>query len=252
MDLYIIRHAQSENNALMQDQHLRVKDPDLTEVGVQQANLLAQYLKENNNIDDLVRKKIDDPARAERHPHKITHLYCSAMKRALKTAQPIGEALGLNAEVWVDIHEHGGIFLEEPEGVITGYGGMTRSEILELYPNYVLPKIITEAGWWNPANGKEDVPGCHARAIRTAQMLWERARHADTKDDVVAIVTHGFFIDCLLKALWNSSPGTGHFHWLYNTSVTRVDFVTESPRFGDFVGMRCINRVAHLPEELIT
>jgi len=251
MELYIIRHAQSENNALMENQHLRVKDPDLTEIGVQQADLVATFLAEASNLEDLVRKKVTDPARQAKHPHRITHLYCSAMHRSLKTAYPIGEALGLTPHVWLDIHEHGGIFLEGEDGVITGYGGMTRAEILTEYPHYVLPDTITDKGWWKPENGREDIPGCQARALRVAGALRDRARDEASRDDVVAIVSHGFFIDCLLKAIWNTSPGNGYYHWHYNTAITRLDFVNES-RFGPFVGTRYVNRVDHLPEELIT
>lgn len=251
MDLYIIRHAQSENNALMQDQHLRVQDPDLTEVGVKQADHVATFLAEATNLEDIVRKKVDDPERQEKHPHRITHLYCSAMRRSLKTAKPIGEALGLTPNVWLDIHEHGGIFLEGDDGVITGYGGMTRAEILAEYPHYVLPDTVTDAGWWKPEDGREDVANCHARAIRVANTLKERARTDEGKNDVVAIVSHGFFIDCLIKAIWNNSPGEGFYHWHYNTAITRFDFVTESTR-GSFIGVRYVNRVDHLPEELIT
>ena len=43
MQLYIIRHAQSYNNALT-DWTERVSDPPLTELGEQQADLLAAYL----------------------------------------------------------------------------------------------------------------------------------------------------------------------------------------------------------------
>ena len=43
MQLYIIRHAQSVNNAL-DDQRYRVSDPLLTEVGHRQAAMLAEHL----------------------------------------------------------------------------------------------------------------------------------------------------------------------------------------------------------------
>ena len=43
MELYIIRHAQSSNNALA-DERERVCDPHLTELGRQQAELLAAHL----------------------------------------------------------------------------------------------------------------------------------------------------------------------------------------------------------------
>lgn len=43
MELYLIRHGQSENNA--RPEHLRVEDALLTELGHQQAGLAAEWIK---------------------------------------------------------------------------------------------------------------------------------------------------------------------------------------------------------------
>ena len=42
---------------------------------------------------------------------EITQLYASAMYRSLLTAQPLASALDLKPQVWVDLHEKGGMFL---------------------------------------------------------------------------------------------------------------------------------------------
>lgn len=246
MRLYIIRHAQSVNNALMEDQEKRVQDPPLTDIGHQQTAHLAEYFKLSENLETRVTLSMDDPARNTYHPYEITHLYCSPMHRALQTARPIGEALNLTPEVWIDIHEHGGIWLQK-EGVITGYGGMTRSQILAEFPGYVLPEEITEAGWWKPEDGLEDISLCHARAMRVAAALKSRAIDEASKDDQVAIVVHGTFIDSLLKALFDRLPSNHYYHWHYNTAVTQVDFVRP-----DFILLRYVNRVTHLPPHLVT
>ena len=86
MEVYIIRHAQSTNNALMDDQHMRVEDPPLTEVGHQQAERLSAFLATAPNLEDMVRHKVDAPERTSNDfPQTITHLYCSPMHRALQT-----------------------------------------------------------------------------------------------------------------------------------------------------------------------
>ena len=86
----------------------------------------------------------------------IERLFCSAMHRSLQTAKPVSAALGLDPEVWVDIHESGGIFLNHyDERGIVGYPGMTREEIAEEFPNYLLPEEITDHGWWDVRNGME-------------------------------------------------------------------------------------------------
>ena len=130
MELYIIRHGQSSNNALL-DQSKRVADPQLTAMGRQQAELLARELAGNVDPADRVRMNFGAPAASAEagRGHGITRLYCSPMWRAMQTAEPVARALGLEPEVWIDIHEHGGIFLEE-NGTFTGYGGKTRPEIL--------------------------------------------------------------------------------------------------------------------------
>lgn len=235
MELYIIRHAQSTNNVLT-DQRDRVCDPHLTELGQRQAKILAQHL---NNGTEL---QPPDGMPSDHHKgYGITHLYCSAMWRALQTAQPIGQALGLQPEVWIDLHEKGGIFLDHAEAGITGYPGMTRQEILAEFPDYVLPEGITEQGWWN--RGHEDWPTCHGRAIKVADEL--RKRVSDTGK--VAIVSHGGFVDALLKALFNQLPGRHLFYFHYNTAISRIDFCSDSR-----LDFRYLNSVAHMPVDLIS
>ena len=76
MRLYLIRHGQSQNNALYEqglerDRHF---DPDLTEIGHEQARRVAKYLAENNDM----------PGRLT-EPFNLSHLYCSAITRAMQT-----------------------------------------------------------------------------------------------------------------------------------------------------------------------
>ena len=247
MQLYIIRHGESTNNATMSiDPEDRVEDPPLTPTGEKQAEHVAQFLKDAMNLETLVRHRVGQESRDEHFPHKITHLYCSPMHRALKTARPIAKALGLQANVWKDIHESGGIFLEK-DGIVNGFGGLTRAAILEEFEDYLLPDEITDAGWWNPEDGQEDITLCHARAIRVAAALRTRAGEAESQDDCVALVTHGMFIDSLLKALLNTLPGSRYFHWHYNTAITRLDILNDGVLL-----VRYINRVDHLPADLIT
>jgi 2,3-bisphosphoglycerate-dependent phosphoglycerate mutase/probable phosphoglycerate mutase len=111
MEIYLIRHGQSVNNALGDDLTRRVMDAPLTELGQQQAAHVAQHLA----AADYPEAAFYHNGRPRDH-YGLTHLYCSAMQRALQTALPIGQALGLMPEVWVDIHEHGGIYLDDEHG----------------------------------------------------------------------------------------------------------------------------------------
>ncbi len=139
MELFIIRHAESGNNALG-DNRDRVVDPPITELGQRQSEILAQHLA-TGYTQDLIPGAAPGSARAfARKGYGITSLYCSPMLRSLQTADSIKEALGLIPRVWVEIHERGGMFLEHGAGRgSVGYPGMTRSEILAKYPDYQLP-----------------------------------------------------------------------------------------------------------------
>jgi 2,3-bisphosphoglycerate-dependent phosphoglycerate mutase len=237
MELYILRHGQSTNNALT-NQEDRGCDPPLTDLGRQQAERLAQHLATES-------QRVSPRTRGYQEPgYGITHLYCSPMWRALQTAQPIGEALGLVPEVWIDIHEWGGIYLDlgEPEGVV-GYPGKTRSEILEEFPCYTLPEGITENGWWNRA--PEDRAQCTARAIKVTNALQERAQAR--ADERIALVTHGGFGGLLVKALFNHLLGPDILYHHYNTAIARIDLAIDKP-----LHVRYLNRVDHLPPEVVT
>ncbi|MFQ5611203.1 MAG: histidine phosphatase family protein [Anaerolineae bacterium] len=237
MELYIIRHAQSTNNALA-DQKGRVCDPALTDLGMRQAKILANHLANGKKREPLWRRSDD----GHQPGYGLTRLYCSAMWRALQTAQPIGRALGLKPEVWLDIHEQGGIFLnpEDADGPV-GYPGKTRSEILAEFPDTILPEAVTEDGWWS--GGYEDWPACKDRAIRVAGELRRMAGSGGR----IALISHGGFIDILLKALFNQLPSLNFFYFHYNTAITRIDF-----RDGGYLDVNYLNRVDHLPPDLIS
>ena len=57
--------------------------------------------------------------------------------------------LDLAPEIWVDIHENGGIYLDHgDERGKVGYPGQTRAEIAARFPTIIAPKEVGENGWW--------------------------------------------------------------------------------------------------------
>ena len=244
MEVYIIRHGQSANN-ILDDETQRTHDPILTELGHQQAVALADHLAKGRVLDLVVSSdEVGKVNPSDRRGYGITHLFCSPMRRALQTAHPVGKALGIAPEIIVDIHENGGIYLSNGDGVPVGYPGMTRSQILAEFPDYVLPETIAEAGWWQ--GQQETFHACQLRARHFAQQLhhWAGATHQNAR---IAVITHGTFTDCLLKALWNQPEADSFYHWHYNTAITRLDFARP-----DFFIVRYINRVDHLTPELVS
>jgi broad specificity phosphatase PhoE len=239
MRLYIIRHGQSTNNALA-DQRDRVSDPPLTELGKLQAETLARHL--------VAGTEPEPPDNGESSHHHggygITRLYCSPMWRALQTAEPIGQALDLTPQVWADLHERGGIFLDHGDGRgPIGYPGKTREEIQSAFPHYSLGEGILDHGWWNRAY--EDWPECHGRAARVAGALHHWAEGSDER---IVILSHVDFIDALLKSLFKQlSDDRSLYYYLYNAAISRIDFQSNG-----CLDIRYLNQVGHMPPTLIS
>lgn len=230
MDLYLIRHAQSTNNVLenILDRHY---DPDLTELGYRQADRLADYLAN------------------EQHPYRFTTLYCSPMRRAMLTTRPVAAALGLTPQVWTDVFEYGGIYLQDKDNNKTGYPGLTRAAMQAEFPNFVLPDTVTEKGWWDAALAKETKPACADRARRVVQTIEEWVQQDD--DAQVAIVSHAGFIDRIIRGLLGHSfPTDDTYIYRYftdNTSITHLG-LSSDPEWP--TAMRFMSRVDHLPSEM--
>jgi broad specificity phosphatase PhoE len=248
VELDIVRHGQSTNNASTDPQE-RVCDPPLTELGQLQAEMVAQYLATGSRLASWEEERDNGGG------YGITRLYCSPMWRALQTAQYIGRALALAPEVWVDLHERGGVFVDYGKaGGIVGYPGKTRAEMLAEFPNYVLPEGVTERGWWRYP-GCEDPAAFYGRAVKVAEALRERAARNErvarneraAHDERVAIVSHGGFIDALLKVLFGQLPGHEVYYHHLNTGISWIRFRTDGRLHVEY-----LNRVAHLPPELVS
>lgn len=229
MELFLIRHGQSTNNAL-EDWTRRVEDPLLTDSGMRQAERTATHLSAGMHLA---------PGMRNGGKPFLDQLYCSAMIRAMQTAQPIGHALGVVPEVWIDIHEIGGIFLDHDERKV-GYPGRTRSELADRFPHYQLPPEVTEQGWWN--RDFEQMHEGHARAGVVAQALRRRA----DEDARIGIVSHGDFLSALLQVLGGQQPGDGTYYVHRNAGITHLELTSQVAR------VHYLNRFDHLEEELLT
>jgi len=218
LEIYLIRHAQSTNQVL-DSRDDTIFDPHLTDLGERQADLLASYFAAGRE-------------RVRSAESGIDRIVCSPMWRALQTARPLAEALDLRPRVWTDVHE-----LVTTSDV---YPGSTREEILDAFPNYRVPDDITDNGWWN--EGRETLSACLHRAIRVAEQLRQEA----SSEASLAIVSHVRFIDSLLKAFLNQLPGRDLYFHQGNTGVSRIALTQNG------LEIRYINRLAHLPPDLIS
>ncbi|MCY4020077.1 MAG: histidine phosphatase family protein [Chloroflexi bacterium] len=228
MQVYLIRHAQSQNNALTENTaHRRKADPDLTELGYRQRDILADFLA---SATDVMNERF-----------KITHLYSSAMYRSLLTAQPLGAGLNLRPQVWPDLHEKGGLW-QRRNGRTSGFNGMSRSSMQNEFPDFDLPDTITETGWYDAELGIEPEAHSNFRAIKVAMALRERGQG----DDVIALISHAGFLDILLKAIFDQLPSRPNT-WRYyhdNTAITRINYKGSRPI------LHYMNRAEHLSPDL--
>ncbi|MCP4418084.1 MAG: histidine phosphatase family protein [Chloroflexi bacterium] len=249
MQLYIIRHAQSENNALWtrtRSSNGRSPDPLLTETGQQQAVHLAHYLTSNG--EDGEDADVSNKGQLHnRSGYSFTHLYTSFMQRAIATGSPIAEKMSLPLVAWEIIHEFGGIFETDAEtDERMGLPGPNRAYFEAHYPQLVLPDSLGDDGWWK--RPYEDPEQIMPRAKTFLAELQQR--HQPT--DRVAIVTHGGFFTAILRNLFSFSTfDKGEEEnriWLHanNTSITRLNLEEA------YVELVYLNRIAHLPSGLIT
>lgn len=248
MQLYFIRHAQSENNAHWGDEaYQESDDPELTDLAHTQVEYLASYLGENQNLDD---GNTWNPQ--NRHGFGFTHIYTSLMVRAIGTAAPIAQSTRLPLVAWPEIHETGGIFSRLPEEEMAGLPGKPRSYFKNNFPELLLPEWLDESGWWQSRPFEEP----EQRQPR-AEKVWNEllSRHADRDgqpEQRVALVSHGgFFMHLFTAALqveMRRIKEFDHEYWflMNNCGITRLD-VTNGQ-----VLVMYVNRTDFLPSNLIT
>ncbi len=242
MQVYFIRHAQSENNAnweLNGNDVLRKSDPALTEIGINQANLVAEILARSYPEREI---RWNDPH--NRTGFDLTHIYCSLMERAVQTGHIIAERLELPLVGITNMHEIGGVYLKkiiDGNEIIETHHGHSSAYLLNQYPRLVLPEGINSDGWWR--GGIEPVEEKVPRAQSIVDFLKEA--HGGT-DDRVGVIIHGGIYKSIFRVLFNVTPGTIFTVYINNCSITRVDFNENE------VILLYQNRVDFLPDPLLT
>ena len=214
MELFLIRHAQSANNARPEAE--RVEDPELTDLGLRQAERLAAW------IPSL----------------ELTRLVTSPFRRTLLTTQPIQQATGLTPQVRVDLHERGGCYRGHIRGKEEGRPGMSRAEIRREFGDHIFDDPIDDVGWW----GSKPYESFHHANHRASRLLRRTIDEFSGTGERVAYVMHADF-KCLFIGAFHRQ---GLSEVPRNTSVTRVILEEGTATLADF------NRIDHLNEELIS
>ncbi len=222
MQLFLIRHAESENNA--RPPELRVEDPGITALGRSQAECLASWLT----------------------TIKIDTLLTSPFLRTLQTTRYVTDATDSPVSVWHDVYERGGCFRGYGPDATEGGIGLGRSEVARQVITDVsrctIDDSIDETGWWG-GKLKETDEAATTRAICVVRRLAET--FADSGRTVVAII-HADFKRELLTQMLSPSADPTSFGALRNAGISKLNFDGRRWQLDWF------NSVTHLPNDLIT
>jgi 2,3-bisphosphoglycerate-dependent phosphoglycerate mutase len=247
MELYFIRHGQSQNNANWNNpEYTESPDPSLTVIGVEQAVYVSEFFSGLQTIINPNEWNIQN-----RYGFGLTHIYTSLMERAVHTAAPTARALSMPFTAWEDIHESGGIFGRDGEMKLKGLPGKSRDYFEQHFPELCLSDSLNGTGWWNsrPFETEEE---CHTRAEKFLADLV--LRHGDKDGQPlqrVAIFSHGGFFVHMMFAILNTpwrqgAYGKKSWFMLNNCAISRIDIHSQG------IDIAYMNRTDHLPNHLIT
>lgn len=245
MQLYFIRHGQSQNNAHWQEpDYQESPDPELTPIGQEQTRRLADFLARNQALPSPT--EMDGQ---NRNGFGLTHIYTSLMSRAACTAAPTAQALGIPFAAWPEIHEEGGIY-SRVDKLKPGLPGKPRSYFTREFPHLALPAWFDESGWWNRPFEVEEERQTRADKFLADLLL----RHGDRPNQPVhrvAIFSHGGFfmrlVCAMLKLPWRQGVNDmKSWFQIHNGSISRFDFSN-----GEII-ICYLNRTDHFEDRLIT
>jgi 2,3-bisphosphoglycerate-dependent phosphoglycerate mutase len=222
MQLYLIRHAESQNNA--KNPHDRTEDPPITNLGKQQAQFLSSWTR-TLNIDTLI---------------------SSPFRRALETTRELLAAVPQHVHVWHDIFERGGCYrgyLPADKQGAMGLGPKgIRSALCDDQNNCTIDNTIHEAGWWGGRTPETDDQASQRASAVTVRL---QDTFGDSGKSIVA-VTHADFKRLLLGAMLPEVLDPTQLGSMRNTGITKVNYD------GSRWQLDWFNSVSHLPAELIT
>ncbi len=159
MELLVIRHGQSEADLL--NCHEGRADFPLTQLGVKQATLLANWLSANKEIPDII--------------------FSSSLKRAYQTAEVLGKQFGVSVEYDQDL-------MEFNNGLLQGLSYDDAAIRFPIQPEYKRSYISFY--------GQETLLEFRARA----EKVLSRIIFESESDKKIVIVSHGGMINMLFRS----------------------------------------------------
>jgi 2,3-bisphosphoglycerate-dependent phosphoglycerate mutase len=194
LSLFLVRHAQSANNA--QEESQRVPDPPITALGTRQAQRLAEALQ----------------------PLRLTRLLTSPFLRSIQTTREVASSLGLQPTIHRELYEQGGCYRGHAIGDRHPVPGMGRTALQELCPTWSIDPEIPETGW-NTLNHYEPLDEARQRARRVAQWI---ASTPSRSSERWGLIIHADFKLRLLEALLERHDLEEHLGDVVNTSISQL------------------------------
>jgi 2,3-bisphosphoglycerate-dependent phosphoglycerate mutase len=216
--LFLVRHAQSANNAKAEDQ--RIPDPPITPLGETQSQRLATALS----------------------ALQPTHLFTSPFLRSIQTTRAAANLLRLQPTIHRELFEQGGCYRGHAVGDRHPMPGMGRSQLQALCPNWTIDPLIPETGW-NTLSEYEEIDQARERARRVAAWLSSQTHRSEER---WALIIHADFKLRILEALLDRNDLEEHLGDVINTSISRLSWNQGRWRL-DFW-----NSYQHLVPELVT
>ena len=176
MELYLVRHGQSQNNVGNTSAH----NVPLTELGHEQIRRTADAIADK----------------------RFNFFYCSPLDRALQTAAILHSKLNLTPYVHPNFSE---------VGFCWGEPNATLEELQSSYPCAVMDASISNNGWAPAACETEDE--AYERAGKVVRFL--SARHPDPNARVL-VVSHGRFGSILIGSLVGGVRPCGYSRYAQN------------------------------------
>ena len=220
MELFLIRHGQSTNNA--QPVSERVEDPPLTAMGFEQARHLGLWCR----------------------GLQLDRLFTSPFRRTLETTEKVRQFTGLAPDIWIALHEHGGCMAGSITDIYEGRPGMNRMQIEAEFAGYSCPEELDGRGWWK-CKSHETLEQMGKRAEEVAKTTIDRFGCSKER---IAYISHGAFLPALIGAFLKHGC-SGPDDWLgdiANTAVAKLTFIDGRMRLSSY------NSVIHLPAALVT
>lgn len=277
---FLVRHAESNNNAANHNDSLSTSEPDshpakkqkssrepnpeLSAKGEAQARAVAAYLTREygTHADTSLRPGL---------------LVTSPMRRALATSRPIVSDLKkvvpeLQVKVLSNLHEQGGCFLgERPktkeqeeackaepvygdnvEEILTRLEAGAAVELLRFDEAGQATELPADApGWWR--GGYETAEETKVRAKHIKAWLWSLVAPdapEASPEGAVMVVGHGLFMDFLLKELLSINAGDAVTLLSANCCFWLLEF-RDQPQ-GRSIGVLVSNCVDGIPKEVRT